>query len=348
MRWSAPESIERQIAELLAAARSDDCAAEVDVAWARLADAHVLSQPWPVPHVQVHWAMLALGWRTRDAGEVVGQAFRLAVAAPGSLTGRYPAGNSGRSDVSAFAEAPVRDDLADALAAATAHELAGHDVLASEQVRTLYDRLAPFYDVVSRPYGWFGSKRLAMRALNELRLQPGDTVVDLGTGTGRNLAALAAAVGASGHVIGVDLSPGMLEQARHRVAELDIDNVELVEADMARYDLPPGTVGVVSSYAMEMLPGYDDVIARLVGQLRPGGRVVLNGLRHPARWPEWVVRLGSALSRPFGVSEAYRSHRPWQAIEAHTIDVVYGEAMAGAVYLAAGTAPCDEHPELVR
>ena len=141
------------------------------------------------------------------------------------------------------------------------------------------------------------------------------------------------------------LSPGMLERARRRVAELGVANVELVAADMARYDLPPGTAAVVSSYAMEMLADYDDVIARLVGQLRPGGRVVLNGLRDPQRWPEWVVRLGSALSRPFGVSEAYRSHRPWEAIEAHTIDVVYDEAMAGAVYLAAGSARGDEDAE---
>lgn len=348
MRWQAPSLIQRRIAELVAAARADGRGGEVDVAWERLADAHVLSQPWPAPHVRVHWAMLVLGWRARDAGEVAGQVFRLVVAAPGSLTGRYPAGNSGRSDVSAFAEAPVRDELADFLATARDDEGTGPGVLASGEVRTLYDRMAPFYDVMSRPYGWFGSQRLAARAIDELQLRPGDTVADLGTGTGRNLAELAAVVGPSGHVIGVDLSPGMLERARRRLVELGVDNVELVEADIAGYDLPPGTDAVVSSYAMEMLAEYDDVIARLVGQLRPGGRVVLNGLRDPQRWPEWVVRLGSALSRPFGVSEAYRSHRPWEAIEAHTIDVVYDEAMAGAVYLAAGTAPGDEDPEVAR
>ncbi len=97
----------------------------MDTAWQYLAEAHILSQPWPVPHIRVHWAMFGLGWRTRDVREILGQAFRLAVAGPGSLTGRYPAGNSGRSDVSAFAEAPVSDELADVLAAAIASECDG-------------------------------------------------------------------------------------------------------------------------------------------------------------------------------------------------------------------------------
>lgn len=348
MRWRAPSSIERRIGELVSAARLDARAGEIDVAWERLGDAHVLSQSWALPHVRVHWTMLALGWRTRDLREVTGQAFRLMAAAPGSLTGRYPAGNSGRSDVSAFAASPVRDDLADLLAIVKDDDGDGSEVLAPSEVRTLYDRMAPFYDVVSRPYGWFGSKRLAVRAIEELRLRPGDTVVDLGTGTGRNLPDLAAAVGPAGRVLGVDLSPGMLERARRRVRGLGLDNVELVEADMSTFEFPAGVDGVVSSYAMEMLPDYEKVIARLVGQVRPGGRIVLNGLRSPERWPEWVVRLGSALSRPFGVSEAYRSHRPWEAIERHTVEVIYDEAMAGAVYLAAGSTPGEGDQEVVR
>lgn len=337
MSWRAPAAIDQRIDELTAAARHSVRAGDLDAAWEKLGDAHVLSQPWVRPHVQVHAAMLGVGLRTRDGGEVAGQLFRLLVAAPGSSTGRYPAGNSGRSNVSAFAPAPVREDLADFLAGANGEP--AQEVLAPSQVRSLYNRLAPFYDVVSRPYGWFWSKRLAEQAISELRLRPGDTVVDLGTGTGRNLPELAGCVGPAGRVVGVDLSPGMLERARRRVTDLGLDTVELVEADIAEFDLPSGADAVVSSYAMEMLPDYDEVIARLVEQLRRGGRIVVNGLRDPDRWPEWIVRLGSALSRPFGVSEAHRSHRPWEAIETHTIDVVYDEAMAGAVYLAAGSAP---------
>ncbi len=122
MRWRAPTSVNLRITELVVDARRNARDGEVEEAWVRLGDAHVLSQPWPVPHVRVHLEMLALGWRTRDAGEVGGQLFRLAVAAPGSLTGRYPAGNSGRADVSAFAPAPMRPELAALLDSAAADE----------------------------------------------------------------------------------------------------------------------------------------------------------------------------------------------------------------------------------
>lgn len=80
-------------------------------AWAMLEEAHVLSQPWAWPHIKVHAAMLAVGWRTRDRHEVLGQLLRIVVAGPGSLTGRYPEGNTGRASVPATQPMPVPDDL---------------------------------------------------------------------------------------------------------------------------------------------------------------------------------------------------------------------------------------------
>ena len=83
----------------------------VDRAWGLLEEAHVLSQPWAWPHIKVHAAMLRLGWRTRDRREVAGQLVRIVVAGPGSLTGRYPEGNTGRADVPATRPMPVADEL---------------------------------------------------------------------------------------------------------------------------------------------------------------------------------------------------------------------------------------------
>ncbi len=67
-------------------------------------------------HVRTHIAMLRSALRRRDGREVAGQVFRMFVAAPGSWTGRYPVGNTGGSDVSAFREMPVPQDLATLLA----------------------------------------------------------------------------------------------------------------------------------------------------------------------------------------------------------------------------------------
>ena len=90
-----------------AARRLGDLAGE----WEHLERAHILSQPMVVPHLRTHVAMLGAGFRRRDGREVVGQLLRLLVAGPGSLTGRYPVGNTGGADVSALAPMPIPEDL---------------------------------------------------------------------------------------------------------------------------------------------------------------------------------------------------------------------------------------------
>jgi hypothetical protein len=55
--------------------------------------------------------MLGAAVRRRDAHEIIGQLLRIVVAAPGSWTGRYPAGNTGGADVSALQPMPMPDDL---------------------------------------------------------------------------------------------------------------------------------------------------------------------------------------------------------------------------------------------
>ncbi len=331
-----PGVVEQAIRERLTASRAVERDGDVAAAWRLVEDAHVLAQPWATPHVRVHWRMLGLGWRCREPREVLGQIGRLVVAGPASIFGRFPAGNSGRADVSAFAPAPIRDDLAKILEQADCAEAEDTGVLKPTGVRRLYDRLAPFYDLASKPYGWFGVGKLVDQTIAELRLAPGDTVVDLGTGTGRNLLVLAEIVGPTGRVIGVDLSPRMLRRAQHKIDRRDLLSVELIEADMATVEIPEDTAAVLATYAIEMLPNYDEVIELLSAQM-PSGRIAVNGLRHPERWPEWVIKVATAINRPFGVSEDYRSHRPWEAIEAHTVETVYQEAVGGAVYLAAGT-----------
>ena len=116
MNWTTPSPISDHVADLEREARRLETVGDLDGAWRSLADAHILSQPWPWPHVVVHAAMFGLAWRTRSRQELAGQAFRILVAAPGSIAGRYPVGNSGRSDVSAFEPAPVPDHLASILA----------------------------------------------------------------------------------------------------------------------------------------------------------------------------------------------------------------------------------------
>jgi hypothetical protein len=79
--------------------------------WHHLERAHILSQPLAGPHLRTHGAMLAASVRRRDGRETAGQLLRLLLAVPGSVSGRYPAGNTGGADVSAFSPMAVPDDL---------------------------------------------------------------------------------------------------------------------------------------------------------------------------------------------------------------------------------------------
>jgi hypothetical protein len=79
--------------------------------WHHLERAHILSQPLAGVHLRTHGAMLAASVRRRDGHEIAGQLLRLLLAAPGSISGRYPVGNTGGADVSAFSPMAVPEDL---------------------------------------------------------------------------------------------------------------------------------------------------------------------------------------------------------------------------------------------
>jgi hypothetical protein len=85
---------------------------DFDRSWSLLEDAHVLSQPWAWRHVRVHGSMFVAAIVQRDVREVRGQLSRIAAAGPGSLSGRYPTGNTGRARVPATQQMPIRSDLA--------------------------------------------------------------------------------------------------------------------------------------------------------------------------------------------------------------------------------------------
>jgi len=88
---------------------------DFDRCWSLLEDAHVLSQPWAWLHVRVHGSMFVTAMVQRDVREVRGQVSRIAVAGPGSLSGRYPTGNTGRARVPATQPMPIAGELAELL-----------------------------------------------------------------------------------------------------------------------------------------------------------------------------------------------------------------------------------------
>lgn len=217
--------------------------------------------------------------------------------------------------------------------------MARDGILPADEVRGIYDRMAGAYDRLNAPYALLGGYRMLDRGVRALGLATGDVAVDLGTGTGMALPELSRAVGPSGRVVGVDLSPEMLGRARQRCDREGLSNVELVRADVGEYAFPEGVRGVHSAYSLEMVPEYDRVVARAVEALPAGGGIAVLGLRDPERWPRWAAKVAALVARPFGIDEAYEAHEPWASVAARTTGSTYDEGLGGLVYLATGRAP---------
>ena len=114
MKKSTTE-IRKTINRKLTEAREARMFKDFDGCWTLLEDAHVLSQPWAWMHVRVHGSMFVAAVMQRDVREVLGQLSRIAVAGPGSLSGRYPTGNTGRARVPATQPMPIAGELAEVL-----------------------------------------------------------------------------------------------------------------------------------------------------------------------------------------------------------------------------------------
>jgi len=149
------------------------------------------------------------------------------------------------------------------------------------ETQAAYDRWARAYDWLVRLLPGLGGLRAG--AVASLDLSPGDSVVDLGCGTGANLPHLRQAVGPAGTVVGVDLTSGMLAQAEQRVEAAGWQNVHLVRGDAAR---PPveGVDGVLGTFVVGMLSDPAAGVRAWLDCLESGGRVaVLEATRttHP-------------------------------------------------------------------
>ncbi len=143
-----------------------------------------------------------------------------------------------------------------------------------DETRSFYDKIAHVYDLLAD----HSEQPMREIALQLLAPQAGETVLEIGFATGACLGALAEAVGPGGLVAGIDLSPGMLETARKRLAghshEARID-LSLGDASDLPYD--DGSIDAIfSSFTLELFdtPELVPTLEEWRRVLKPGGRLV--------------------------------------------------------------------------
>ena len=212
-----------------------------------------------------------------------------------------------------------------------------------ERLIETYRKNAKHYDITSRFYPAPGYPQRAhrRRAAQALCLRPGDSVVEIGCGTGLNFSLIEQVIGPGGRIVGVDLTDAMLAQAQHRIEANGWRNVSLVQADAAEFDFPTEVDAILSTYALSQVPECAEVIAHGAAALSRGGRWVVLDLKAPDNTPRWLAQLGIALARPFGSIDEWLVHRPWEVIRSamrdELADPSWTELVFGTAFLAAGS-----------
>jgi demethylmenaquinone methyltransferase/2-methoxy-6-polyprenyl-1,4-benzoquinol methylase len=158
----------------------------------------------------------------------------------------------------------------------------------------MFDSIAPVYDRMNTLMTAGMDGRWRRAAVRAARLSKGGSALDVACGTGKLTAALAGAVGPEGQVVGVDLSPAMLDEARRAFGEMP--GVEFVLGNALALPAEGGTFDAATiAFGLRNLASFEDGFREMARTVRSGGRVVCLELSVPR--PRFMGRVYIGLFR---------------------------------------------------
>jgi ubiquinone/menaquinone biosynthesis C-methylase UbiE len=182
-----------------------------------------------------------------------------------------------------------------------------------EHIVARYDRLARFYRRLE--FLFLITPHARRKAVSALELRPGNVVLEIGAGTGRNLRYLVDAVGPTGRVIAVDASPGMLGQARRLVDDRGWQNVELLQQDAAELEFEDEVDGVLFSLSYSVIPNPLPALAAAWERLRPSGWLVVMDLGLTSTALRGLLKPIASLLDKLAPGDAYS--QPWNDLSSY-------------------------------
>ena len=125
-----------------------------------------------------------------------------------------------------------------------------------QETRSSYNKLSRWYDLMAGGY----ESKYSMQGIKLLNPQPGDAILEVGFGTGHSFASLVQSVGGSGAVYGIELSEGMIREAKSRVDKQGIDrSVNIVQGDVLEMPFKQAVFdGIFISFTLEIF-GDDEI-----------------------------------------------------------------------------------------
>jgi len=191
-----------------------------------------------------------------------------------------------------------------------------------------YHRKAATYDDSNR------YRRLRRHCVDLLALNPGDVVLDVGCGTGLNFPLIQAVVGEHGRLIGVDLSPDMLELARERVSRAKWHNVTLITSSAEDADIPEAVDAALFSLTHDVMRS-PTALQNVLRSVKRGGRVVAFGAKW-APWWAWPVNVAVwYFARQYTTSFEGFSN-PWSHLSYSVPSLQIEPHLRGTMYVAWG------------
>lgn len=174
-------------------------------------------------------------------------------------------------------------------------------------------------------------------AIAQLALAPGDTVLDVGCGTGLSFAPIQQAIGPHGHIIGIEQSPEMIDQARARLARHRWRNVTLLNAPVEDADITGAGNAALFHFTHDILRN-PQAIRNVLGHLRPGARVVSAGLQWAPPWA-WATNYFVALAALHSVSSLNGLDQPWSLLTRELGNLEVSNTPWSGIYIATGQVP---------
>ena len=192
-----------------------------------------------------------------------------------------------------------------------------------------YRRRADVYDRELAPF-----EPIRVQAIGCLGLQRGETVLDVGCGTGLSFEPLRQRVGKSGRVVGIEQCPEMMAKAQARVLDNHWHNVDLVCAPASAARVPGLADAALFHFTHDVLR-ESAAIGNVLAHLRRGAHVVASGLQLAPPWA-WPVNAFVLLAAMYSVSSLEGLGHPWDKLARRLTDVQVQSALMGGAYVARG------------